>query len=89
MIATGLQAAFLALRFTSLGRADLPGLRRPVRNKRAKHEGSHKGLGISDRDFDALVQDLGKSLHTFEVPARAQKELVVLVAPMRKDIIER
>ena len=49
----------------------------------------HKGLGISNRDFDALVQDLGKSLNTFEVPARAQKELVVLVAPMRKDIIER
>ena len=60
-----------------------------MRNKRAKHEGSHKGLGISNRDFDVLVQDLGKSLNTFKVPAREQKELVVLVAPMRKDIIER
>ena len=49
----------------------------------------HKGLGISNRDFDALVQDLGTSLNKFKVPAREQKELVVLLAPMRKDIIER
>ena len=49
----------------------------------------HKGLSISNRYFDALVQDLGKSLNKFKVPAREQKELVVLLAPMRKDIIER
>ena len=49
----------------------------------------HKGLGIRNRDFDALVQDLGKSLNKFKVPAREQKELVALLAPMRKDIVER
>lgn len=49
----------------------------------------HKGLGISDGDFNALVQDLGKSLNKFKVPAREQKELVAILAPMRKDIVER
>lgn len=49
----------------------------------------HKGLGISDGDFNALVQDLGKSLKKFKVPAREQKELVAILAPMRKDIVER
>ena len=44
----------------------------------------HKGLGIST-DISTLVQDLGKSLNKFKVPAREQKELVVLLAPMRKE----
>ena len=49
----------------------------------------HKGLRIRNRDFNALVQDLGKSLKKFKVPAREQKELVALLAPMRRDIVER
>lgn len=50
---------------------------------------SHRGMGVADRHFDALVQDLGKSLNKFKVPAREQKELVAILAPMRKDIVTR
>lgn len=50
---------------------------------------AHRGMGVKNRDFDALVQDLGKSLDKFKVPAREQKELVAILAPMRKDIVER
>ena len=50
---------------------------------------SHRELGISGRHFNALVQDLGKTLKKFKVPAREQKELVAILAPLKKDIVER
>ena len=45
--------------------------------------------GIRGKDFDALVQDLAKSLNKFKVPAREQKQLVAILAPMKKDIVTR
>ena len=50
---------------------------------------AHDGMGVSDMNFNTLVEDLGKSLNKFKVPAREQKELVAILAPMRKDIVER
>jgi hemoglobin len=50
---------------------------------------THSGLGIGNADFNALVDDLGKTLNKFKVPSREQKELVAILAPMRKDIVER
>jgi hemoglobin len=50
---------------------------------------AHAGMGIRGKDFDALVQDLGKSLNKFKVPAREQKELVAVLGPMKKDIVTR
>jgi len=49
----------------------------------------HRGMGVSGRHFDALVQDLGRSLNKFRVPPREQRELVGALAPLRKDIVER
>ena len=50
---------------------------------------AHSGLGVSGGDFGALVEDLGKSLNKLKVPAREQKELIAILAPMRGDIVER
>jgi hemoglobin len=50
---------------------------------------AHAGMGVKDRHFNALVQDLGKSLNKFKVPRKEQKELVAILAPMRKDIVSR
>ena len=50
---------------------------------------AHAGMGIRSRDFNALVQDLGMALNKYKVPAREQKELVALLAPTKKDIVER
>jgi hemoglobin len=50
---------------------------------------AHRGLGISGSHFNALVQDLGKTLNKFKVPAREQKELIAILAPLKKDIVER
>ena len=49
----------------------------------------HRGMGVSGRHFNALVQDLGRTLNKFRVPAREQKELVAALAPMRRYIVER
>jgi hemoglobin len=50
---------------------------------------AHAGMGIKSSHFDALVQDLGKALNKFRVPAREQRELVALLAPTKKDIVMR
>jgi hemoglobin len=49
----------------------------------------HRGMGVSGGHFNALVQDLGRTLNKFKVPAREQKELVAILAPLKKDIVER
>jgi len=46
-------------------------------------------MGVRSRDFKALVGDLGKTLRKFRVPAREQKELLAILAPMKKDIVAR
>jgi hemoglobin len=45
-------------------------------------------MKISNGDFEALVEDLVKSLDTFKVPAREKGELLDLLGPMKKDIVE-
>jgi hemoglobin len=50
---------------------------------------AHRGLGIRNRDFNALVEDLVKSLDKFNVPPREQRELLALLGPMRGDIVEK
>ena len=48
---------------------------------------THAGLKITVADFNALVEDLGKSLTTLKVPAKEQGELVAILAPLQKDIV--
>jgi hemoglobin len=50
---------------------------------------AHRGLGIRNRDFNALVEDLVKSLNKFNVGPREQQELLALLGPMRGDIVEK
>jgi hemoglobin len=49
---------------------------------------THAGMKISNGDFEALVEDLVKSLDTFKVSAREKGELLDLLGPMKKDIVE-
>ena len=50
---------------------------------------AHAGMGIRGRDFDALVQDLGKSLKTFKVAKKDQAIIVSALVPMKEDIVEK
>ena len=49
----------------------------------------HKGMGISEDDWKAMVQDLNKSLRKFKVPKQEQSELMAVIAPTKKDIVEK
>src|SRR5215468_5006650 len=48
---------------------------------------AHKGMGITDADFNALVQDLKKSLDKFKVPAKEQGELLGALGSLKPQIV--
>jgi hemoglobin len=48
---------------------------------------AHRGMKITDAEFDALGADLKATLDKFQVPAEAQKALLAVVETTRKDIV--
>jgi hemoglobin len=48
---------------------------------------AHKGMGISNAAFNALIEDLRKSLTKFNVPEQEQGELLAVLGPMKADIL--
>lgn len=48
---------------------------------------AHKGLGIRERDFDALAEDLEDSMDEAGVPYSAQARLLALLAPLERSIV--
>ncbi len=57
-----------------------------------KYEGrsmkaAHAGMGIADAHFNALVDDLVKSLNKFKVPEKEKNELLAALASMKGDIV--
>lgn len=49
---------------------------------------AHEGMGISTADFDALVEDLVKTLDGAGVPQQEKDELLAILGPMRADIVQ-
>jgi hemoglobin len=49
---------------------------------------THAGMRITNGDFNALVEDLVAALDKFKVPAKEKGELLGLLGPMKKDIVE-
>ena len=60
----------------------------PCRYEGRSMREAHRGLNIRNQDFDALVQDLVISLNKFGVKQREQRELLALLGPMRKDVVQ-
>ncbi len=48
---------------------------------------AHKGMGLTDADFDALVEDLVKALDGAGVPQKEKDELLAILGPMRADMV--
>ena len=49
---------------------------------------THAGMNITTADFNALVEDLVASLDKFKVPETEKNELLGILGPMKKDIVE-
>jgi len=81
-------------------KGDVPGLKRKLIEQIGEATGgpqkytgrtmreAHKGLGITNEDFDALVDDLSRVLIRNKVSESDRKALMNLLSPMRKDIVE-
>jgi len=50
---------------------------------------AHSGMGVTDAAFDALVGDLVAALDKFKVGEQEKKELLSVLGPMKKDIVEK
>ena len=48
---------------------------------------THKGMAITDVEWNATVEALSKALTKHAVPAKEQGELLALLGPMKKDIV--
>lgn len=48
---------------------------------------SHTGMGVKDEHFNALVEDLVKSLDKFKVPEKEKGELLGALGGMKGDIV--
>jgi len=48
---------------------------------------AHAGMGVKEGDFNALVEDLVKSLDHFKIPRQEKDELLTALASMRGDIV--
>jgi hemoglobin len=49
---------------------------------------SHKNMGVTTGEFNALVEDLVKTLDKFKVPEKEKGELLAALGPLSKDIVE-
>ncbi len=49
---------------------------------------AHRGMRISDAEFDILAGHLTATLKKFKVPRRERQELLAIIASTRKDIVE-
>lgn len=48
---------------------------------------AHKGMGVTDADFTALVEDLVKALDKFSVPEAEKSELLTILGSLKGDIV--
>ena len=50
---------------------------------------AHQGMGLTNADFDALVEDLVKALDAAGVQQAEKDELLGILGPMRTDIVTK
>jgi hemoglobin len=50
---------------------------------------AHAGLGITEGEFNVVVQHLVDTLNKFDVPNAEQKELLGIIGTLKPDIVEK
>jgi hemoglobin len=48
---------------------------------------AHRNMGVTEGEFNALVEDLVAALNTFKVPKREQDELLAALGSLKSDIV--
>jgi hemoglobin len=61
----------------------------PCKYKGKDMKTAHKGMGVSEADFNALVEDLVKALDKFNVGQTEKNELLGALGPMKGEIVEK
>lgn len=60
----------------------------PCQYKGLSMPASHHGMGVTEGEFGALVEDLVASLDHFKVPAAEKNELLAALGPLKSQIVE-
>jgi len=50
---------------------------------------AHRHMAVTEGEFNATVEDLVQVLDEFKVPEKEKKELLALLSPLKKDIVEK
>jgi hemoglobin len=50
-------------------------------------EEAHSGLNLTNKDFDAFVEDLVTAMNQAKVPKATQKKLLAILGPMRPQVV--
>ncbi len=61
----------------------------PCKYKGVNMKKSHIKLGITEAEFNALVEQLQQAMDEADVPFHTQNRLLAILAPMKRDIVER
>jgi len=61
----------------------------PCKYKGKDMKTAHQGMGITDADFSALVEDLVAALNKFNVQDTEKNELLGILGPMKSQIVEK
>ena len=55
-----------------------------VKYKGKNMKNAHRNMGVTEGEFNAVVEDLVKTLDEFKVPEKEKNELLAASAPRRK-----
>jgi len=60
-----------------------------VKYKGKTMKNSHKNMAVTEGEFNAVAEDLVKTLDEFKVPEKEKSELLAAISPTKKDIVEK
>ena len=60
-----------------------------VQYKGKNMKNAHKNMAVTEGEFNAVAEDLVKTLDEFKVPQKEKDELLTAIGPLKKDIVEK
>jgi len=60
-----------------------------VKYKGKNMKNTHKNMGVTEGEFNAVVDDLVKTLNEFNVPEKEKNELLAAIGPTKSDIVAK